>query len=212
VLEAPRAARLAAVAVTALAPLQFRLEIREDRSWEINLATVVLIWLLLKLAESDIKVLTPSLACSDWRVDGLSFYIEFGLGLGGDPIRGLVSEAASSVSTMVDCASPMALVAGSLAGFWAERNMRELGEPKTPAPAAESPIARPTTSATREWARGCRKEVSSRSAAPKPCIESPLGCIETSFRHSWHIFWLPRRITMHFYRLFQAMEKRPFSS
>ena len=129
VLDAPRAARLAAVAVVALAPLQFLVEMREDRIWEINLATVVLIWILLKLAESDGNVLTRRSLVLIGASTGFLFILNSASGLGA--ILSVALFHRLRVPSRQGWISPLfiVLVAGSLAGFWAERNMRELGAP-----------------------------------------------------------------------------------
>jgi hypothetical protein len=129
VLDAPRAARLAAVAVAALAPLQFRLEMRENRSWEINLATVVLIWILLKLAESDVKVLTRRSLVLIGASTGFLFILNSASGLGAILSAALFHKLRVPSRQWWIAPLFMVLVSGSLAGFWAERNMRELGEP-----------------------------------------------------------------------------------
>jgi hypothetical protein len=129
VLDAPRAARLAAVAVAALAPLQFRLEMRENRSWEINLATVVLIWILLELAESDVKVLTRRSLVLIGASTGFLFILNSASGLGAILSAALFHKLRVPSRQWWIAPVSMAIVAGSLAGFWAERNMRELGAP-----------------------------------------------------------------------------------
>ncbi len=129
VLEAPRAARLAAVAVTALAPLQFRLEMSEDRSWEINLATVVLIWVLLKLAESDIDVLRRRSLVLIGASTGFLFILNPASGVGAILSVALFLKLRVPFRQLWIAPLFMVLVGGSLAGFWAERNMRELGAP-----------------------------------------------------------------------------------
>src|SRR6202035_956357 len=57
-LDAPRGGRIAAVAVAALAPLYIAIEVRYGRNYETFPATVILIWILVKLAEADAGVLT----------------------------------------------------------------------------------------------------------------------------------------------------------
>jgi hypothetical protein len=129
VLEAPRAARLAAVAVAALAPLQFRLEMSENRNWEINLAAVVLIWILLKLAESDVKVLTRRSLVLIGVGTGFLFILNSASGLAAILSAALFHKLRVPSRQWWIAPVFMVLVAGSLAGFWAGRNMRELGAP-----------------------------------------------------------------------------------
>ena len=129
VLQAPRAARLAAVAVTALAPLQFRLEMSENRNWEINLATVVLIWILLKLAESDIDVLRRRSLVLIGASTGFLFILNSASGLGAILSVTLFHKLRVPFRQWWVVPLFMVIVGGSLAGFWAERNMRELGAP-----------------------------------------------------------------------------------
>ena len=129
VLEAPRAARLAAVAVTALAPLQFRLEMSVNRSWEINLATVVLIWILLKLAESDVDALRRRSLVLIGASTGFLFILNSASGVGAILSVALFHKLRVPFRQWWVAPLFMVLVGGSLAGFWAERNMRELGAP-----------------------------------------------------------------------------------
>jgi hypothetical protein len=129
VLDAPRAARLAAVAVAALAPLQFRLEISENRNWEINLATVILLWILLKLAESDINVLRRRALVLIGASTGFLLILNSASGLGAILSAALFHKLRVPFRQWWIAPVFMLLVAGSLAGFWAQRNMRELGAP-----------------------------------------------------------------------------------
>jgi hypothetical protein len=129
VLDAPPAARLAAVAVAALAPLQFRLEMIESRNWEINLATVVLIWILLKLAESDINVLRRRSLVLIGASTGFLFILNSASGLAAILSAALFHKLRVPPRQWWIAPIFMVLVAGSLAGFWAERNIRELGAP-----------------------------------------------------------------------------------
>jgi hypothetical protein len=129
VLKAPRAARLAAVAVAALAPLQFRLEMNENRNWEINLATVVLIWILLKLAESDVNGLTRRSLVRIGASTGFLFILNSASGLAAILSAALFHKLRVPFRQWWIAPVSMVLIGGSLAGFWAERNMRELGAP-----------------------------------------------------------------------------------
>jgi hypothetical protein len=127
VLEASRAARLAAVAVAALAPLQFRLEVSENRNWEINLATVLLIWILLKLAESDVNVLTRRSLVLIGASTGFLFILNSASGLGAILSAALFHTLRVPFRQWWIAPVFMVLIGGSLAGLWAERNTRELG-------------------------------------------------------------------------------------
>jgi hypothetical protein len=129
VLNAPRATRLVAVAVAALAPLQFFMEMREYRSWEINLATVILIWVLLKLAESDVNVLRRRSLVLVGAWTGFLFILNSASGLGAILSAALFHKLRVPSRQWWIAPLFMVLVGGSLAGFWAERNMRELGAP-----------------------------------------------------------------------------------
>ena len=57
-LGVPRGARVTAVAVAALAPLYVAIEVRYGRNYEAPSATVILIWILLKIVQADAGVLT----------------------------------------------------------------------------------------------------------------------------------------------------------
>jgi hypothetical protein len=129
VLDAPRAGRLAAVAVAALTPLQFRPEMSENRGWEINLATVVLIWILLKLAESDVNVLTRRSLALIGGSTGFLFILSSASGLGAILSAALFHKLRVPPRQRWIAPLLIVLVSGSLAGFWAERNVRELGAP-----------------------------------------------------------------------------------
>jgi hypothetical protein len=129
VLDAPRAARLTAVAITALLPLQFHLEMTENKFAEISLATIILIWILLKLAESDVKVLTRRLLVLIGASTGFLFILNSASGLGAILSAALFHKLRVPPRQWWIAPVSMAIVAGSLAGFWAERNMRELGAP-----------------------------------------------------------------------------------
>ena len=127
VLDAPRAARLAAVA--ALAPLQFRLEMNEGRNLENNLATVILIWILLELAESDVNVLTRRSLVLIGVSTGFLFILNSASGLAAILSAALFHKLRVPARQWWIAPLFMVLVGGSLAGFWAERNMHELGAP-----------------------------------------------------------------------------------
>ena len=129
VLDAPRAARLVAVAVAALAPLQFHTEMNENRNMEINLATVVFIWTLLKLAESDVNLLTRRSLVLIGASTGFLFILNSASGLGAILSAALFHKLRVPSRQWWIAPLFMVLVGGSLAGFWAERNMRELGAP-----------------------------------------------------------------------------------
>ena len=128
-LGAPRVARLAAVAVVALAPLQFHMEMYENRNWEINLAAVVLIWILLTLAESDVNLLTRRSLVLIGASTGFLFILNSASGLGAILSVALFHKMRVPYRQWWIAPLCMGLVGGSLAGFWAERNMRELGAP-----------------------------------------------------------------------------------
>jgi hypothetical protein len=129
VLDAPRVARLAAVAVVALAPLQFHMEMYENRNWEINLAAVVLIWILLTLAESNVNHLTRRSLVLIGASTGFLFILNPASGLGAILSLALFHMARVPFRQWWIAPLFMVIVGGSLGGFWAERNMRELGAP-----------------------------------------------------------------------------------
>jgi hypothetical protein len=129
VLGAPRGARLAAVAVVALAPLQFHMEMYENRNWEINLAAVVLIWILLTLAESDVNLLTRRSLVLIGASTGFLFILNPSSGLGAILSVALFHKLRVPFRQWWIAPLFMVIVGGSLGGFWAERNMRELGAP-----------------------------------------------------------------------------------
>jgi hypothetical protein len=129
-LQVPRLARIGAIAFIALVPLQFGLEMREGRSWEVNLAVLLLVWTLLRLVEADRK---PDVGARALAVTGALagfLYIV-------SPPAGLAAVMAIALFHLLRlplrhwwiAPAGFVLVAGLLAGFWAARNMERLGKP-----------------------------------------------------------------------------------
>lgn len=129
-LEMPRIARIGAVAFAAIAPLQFKLELREGRNWEVNLAVLMLVLVLLRIAVADKKgfIATPWLLLTG-AIAGLLFIVS--------PPAGLAAVAAGALFQCLKTAprrwwiAPAAFVltAGLLGGIWAQRNMQALNSP-----------------------------------------------------------------------------------
>ena len=128
-LGAPRPARLAAVAIAALVPLQFHMEMNETRNMEINLATVVFVWILLKLAESDGDVPRLRPLALIGASTGFLFILNSASGLGAILATALFHLLRVPLRRWWIAPLLFVLIGGSLVGFWAERNMRELGAP-----------------------------------------------------------------------------------
>lgn len=129
-LEMPRIARMGAVAFAAIAPLQFKLELREGRNWEVNLAVLMLVFVLLRIVVADKKgfITTPWLLVTG-SIAGLLFVIS--------PPAGLAAAAAIALFQCLKTAprqwwiAPVAFActAGLLGGIWAQRNMQALNSP-----------------------------------------------------------------------------------
>jgi hypothetical protein len=129
VLEAPRGARIIAVAVVALLPLQFVQEIYENRYWEVNLAVVILIWILLKLAQADMGFVTRRSMILLGASAGFLFILSPPAGLGAILALGLFHILRVPARQWWIALACVLAVAGLLAGPWAVRNIRELGAP-----------------------------------------------------------------------------------
>ncbi len=128
-LDVNRAARISAAAFVALVPLQFNLEIREGRNWEVNLATVLLIWILFRLVNADAMGATKSDLAVTGALTGLLFILSPPAGLAAILAVALFHAFRLSPAQLWIAPVCFVLVAGALAGFWAERNLRALGEP-----------------------------------------------------------------------------------
>ena len=128
-LRVPRAARLAAVLLVSLVPLQFGLEMREGRSWEVALAAALLIGSLLRLVEADgQETITTRNHAVTGALVGLLFVVNPAAGLAAMTAGAFALrhwQAARWWIAPVACAA----VIGVLTGFWAERNLAALHEP-----------------------------------------------------------------------------------
>lgn len=129
-LGAPPLARVAAVAFVSLVPIQFNLEIREGRSWEVNLGVVLLLWVLLRLQLAHRKEVVDkrSLAVTG-MISGFLFIVSPPAGLAAVVAIGLFLILRVRFSQWWIAPLAFVLVAGPLAAIWAERNMIQLGEP-----------------------------------------------------------------------------------
>jgi hypothetical protein len=128
-LEAPLGGRIAAVAVAALAPLYLAIEVRIARNWEVLPATVILIWILLKLAEADAGVFTRGRLVLIGASAGFLFILSPPAGLAAIVSLGLFHLLRAPLRQWWIAPVSTLVVAGLLAGPWALRNMRELGAP-----------------------------------------------------------------------------------
>ena len=129
-LDVQRAARVAAVALVALLPLQFNFETQKGRNWEVPLAVTLLLWILLRLAGAD---RTESVGARNMAITGaicgLLFIVSPPAGLSAMVAVALFHYLRLPPARWWIAPVSAALVAGSLSGFWALRNLRELGEP-----------------------------------------------------------------------------------
>jgi hypothetical protein len=126
-LDVPRRARIGAVAFAALVPLQFVLEIRDGRYWEVNLAVVLLIWVLLRLAQND----APSdrqLAFTGGLV-GFLFIVSPPAGLAAGLAMLLYLVRRVPMARAWIAPGCLLFMVALFAGPWSVRNLHELGEP-----------------------------------------------------------------------------------
>ena len=128
-IAAPQGARIAAVAVAALAPLFIAIEVRFGRSWEVLPATAILIWILLKMAEADAGVLTRGGLALIGASAGFLFILSPPAGLAAILSLALFHLLRAPLRHWWIAPSCAAAVAGMLAVPWAVRNMHELGAP-----------------------------------------------------------------------------------
>jgi hypothetical protein len=127
-LGAPRGARIAAVAVAAFAPLYISIELRE-RNWEFLPATVILLWILLRLAQADAGVFSRGWLVLTGASAGFLFILSPPAGLAAIVALGFFHLLRAPLRKWWIAPVSTLVVAGLLAGPWAARNMRELGAP-----------------------------------------------------------------------------------
>ncbi|HEX9169028.1 MAG TPA: hypothetical protein VF886_08905 [Roseiarcus sp.] len=128
-LEAPRYGRVAAVAVAALAPLYLSIEVRFGRNYEGPLATVILIWILLKMAQADAGVLSRGWLVLMGASTGFLFIWSPPAGLAAILSLVLFHLLRAPLRQWWIAPASALAVAGLLAGPWAVRNSFELGSP-----------------------------------------------------------------------------------
>ncbi len=127
-LGTPPIARLAALIFVTLLPLQFGLEVREGRSWEVNLAAVLLLIVLLRLIGQDrngggsFRHLAVTGA-----ICGFLFILSPPAGLAGAMTIGLYQLMELPPRQWWVAPVAFLVVAGLLAALWAERNSAQLG-------------------------------------------------------------------------------------
>lgn len=129
-LEMPRAARIGAVAFAAIVPLQFKLELREGRNWEVNLAVLMLVFILLRIVIADKKsaITTPWLLASG-AIAGLLFIVSPPAGLAGTASLAIFQCLRIAPRRWWIAPAAFAIVAGLLSGIWAVRNVQALNSP-----------------------------------------------------------------------------------
>ena len=128
-LGVPRGARVTAVAVAALAPLYVAIEVRYGRNYEALPATVILIWILLKIVQADAGVLTRGWLILTGAWTGFLFILSPPAGLATVLSLGLFHLLRAPLRQWWIAPASALAVAGLLAGPWAVRNMHELGAP-----------------------------------------------------------------------------------
>jgi hypothetical protein len=114
-LGAPRAARIAAVAVAAFAPLYIAIELRE-RNWEFLPATVILLWILLRLAQADAGVFSRGWLVLTGALAGFLFILSPPAGLAAIVALGLFRLLRAPLRQWWIAPVSTLVVAGLLAG------------------------------------------------------------------------------------------------
>ena len=109
-------------------PLYTAIEIRQ-RNWEFLPTTVVLIWILVKLAEAHASVLTRGWLVLMGAAAGFLFILSPPAGLAAIVSFALFHLLRTPLRQWWIAPISTLVVAGLLAGPWAIRNMRELGAP-----------------------------------------------------------------------------------
>lgn len=124
------AARVCAVAFAAIVPLQFKLELQEGRNWEVNLAVLMLLWILLRLVVADKRgsATTRGLLVTG-GLAGLLFIVSPPAGLAAVMAIGLFQYLRLGRKQWWIAPLAFLAVAGALGGIWAARNMEKLGAP-----------------------------------------------------------------------------------
>jgi hypothetical protein len=127
-LETPVFARILAVAFVALVPIQFGLEVREGRSWEVLLAACGLTWALLQMVLIDRgrapKLRLPLLSI----VTGLIFILSPPAGLAAILSLTLLYLRKPVATTRWIAPAALIMTVVCLTSFWSMRNVVELGE------------------------------------------------------------------------------------
>jgi hypothetical protein len=127
-LGAPRGARIAGVAIAAFAPLYIAIELRE-RNWEFLPATVILLWILLRLAQADAGVFSRGWLILTGALAGFLFILSPPAGLAAIVGLGFFHLLRAPLRQWWIAPISTLVAAGLLAGPWAIRNMSELGAP-----------------------------------------------------------------------------------
>ena len=123
-------ARVAAIALVSLMPIQFFLEIREGRSWEVNLAVALLLWILLRVVRMDRKEFVSAREVAvTGAITGFLFIISPPAGLAAILTMGLFQLLRLPFRRWWIAPAGFALVTGLLGGFWMARNVVRMGEP-----------------------------------------------------------------------------------
>ncbi len=125
-LDAPLLARLAAVSFVSLSPRQFGLETLEGRNWEVNLAVVILAWVLLRLVKSKAAKWDTA---KTGAISGGLFMISPPAGMGALAALSLFHIQRVRPRHWWVASVAFLAVVGCLGGFWALRNAEQLGSP-----------------------------------------------------------------------------------
>jgi hypothetical protein len=128
-LDTPRGGRIIAVAVASLAPLFIAIEVRFGRNYEHIPATVILIWILLRMVQADAGALSRGWLVLIGAAAGFLFILSEAAGLAAIVSLGLFHLLRVPLRRWWIAPASTLAVVGLLAGSWTIRNMRELGAP-----------------------------------------------------------------------------------
>ena len=128
-LTIPATARIVAIAILALVPLQFGLEVREARNWEVDWATVLFLCVLSRVIYSDLIECSGRYLTVTGATAGVLFVLNPPAGLGAIAVIGLYILQNRILSEASPLIAGTAIAVVILTIPWAIRNEVRLGAP-----------------------------------------------------------------------------------